>query len=69
MGLAIPFVISGVLINKFMFFSKNFKKYISKVNKIGGFILLVTGIAIFTGQLQVFGFFIFEYFPALGKIG
>jgi len=69
LGLAIPFVISGILINKFIFFSKNFKKYISKVNKVGGFILLVTGIAIFTGQLQVFGFFIFEYFPALGKIG
>tara|TARA_B100001123_G_scaffold304635_1_gene340195 strand:- start:327 stop:1043 length:717 start_codon:yes stop_codon:yes gene_type:complete len=69
LGLAVPFIISGVLINKFLFFSKNFKKYISNVTKIGGFILLLTGIAILTNQLQVLGFFILEYFPVLGNIG
>ena len=69
LGLAIPFIISGVLINKFIFFSKSFKKYLSTVNKIGGFILLLTGIAILTGQLQVLGFFLLEYFPSLGNIG
>ena len=69
LGLAIPFIISGVLINKFLFFSKSFKKYISTVTKFGGGILLLTGIAILTGQLQVLGFFILEYFPSLGNIG
>ena len=69
LGLAIPFIISGVLINKFMFFSKSFRKYVSVVTKVGGFILLLTGIAILTGQLQVLGFFILEYFPSLGNIG
>ena len=39
------------------------------IDKIGGIILLFTGIAIITGQLQVLGFFILEYFPFLGKIG
>jgi len=51
------------------FFSKNFRKYISTITKIGGTILLLTGIAILTGQLQVLGFFILEYFPALGNLG
>ena len=69
LGLAIPFVISGVLIDKFLFFSKSFRKYISIITKIGGVILLLTGIAILTGQLQVLGFFILEYFPSLGNIG
>ena len=69
LGLAIPFIVSGILINKFIFFSKSFKKYISVVTKVGGFILLLTGIAILTGQLQVLGFFILEYFPSLGNIG
>ena len=69
LGLAIPFIISGILIDKFLFFSKNFRKYISTVTKIGGTILLLTGIAILTGQLQVLGFFILEYFPALGNLG
>ena len=69
LGLAIPFIISGVLIDKFLFFSKNFRKYISTITKVGGVILLLTGIAILTGQLQVLGFFILEYFPSLGNIG
>ena len=69
LGLAIPFIISGVLIDKFLYFSKNFRKYLSKITKAGGIILLLTGIAILTGQLQVLGFFILEYFPSLGNIG
>ena len=69
LGLAIPFIISGILIDKFLLFSKNFLKYTSTIIKVGGIILLLTGIAILTGQLQVLGFFILEYFPFLGNIG
>ena len=69
LGLAIPFLITGVLINKFLLFSKNFRKYTSTIQKMGGTILLLTGVAILTGQLQVLGFFILEYFPSLGNIG
>ena len=69
LGLATPFIISGILIDKFLFFSKSFRKYISTITKVGGAILLLTGIAILTGQLQVLGFFILEYFPSLGNIG
>ena len=69
LGLAIPFIISGILIDKFLFFSKSFRKNISTITKVGGAILLLTGIAILTGQLQVLGFFILEYFPSLGNIG
>ena len=69
LGLAIPFIFSGILIDKFLSFSKNFKKYTSSISKLGGVILLLTGLAILTGQLQTFGFFILEYFPSLGNIG
>ena len=69
LGLAIPFIISGILIDKFLYFSKNVRKYISTITKLGGVILLLTGIAILTGQLQILGFFILEYFPSLGNIG
>ena len=69
LGLAIPFIISGILIDKFLFFSKNFKKYILIITRVGGTILLLTGIAILTDQLQVFGFILLEYFPILGNIG
>ena len=48
---------------------ESFKKYVSTITKVGGTILLLTGIAILTGQLQILGFFILEYFPSLGNIG
>jgi len=69
LGLAIPFILSGFLINKFLIFSKVVRKYISVITKSGGIILLLTGIAILTGQLQTLGFFILKYFPVLGGIG
>ena len=69
LGLAIPFVVSGILINKFLFFSKGYKKYTTLISKTGGIILLLTGIAILSGQLQVLGFFILEYFPSLSVMG
>jgi len=69
LGLAIPFIVSGVLIDKFLLFSKSFRKYLSNITKVAGIILLLTGIAILTGQLQILGFFILEYFPSLGNIG
>ena len=69
LGLAVPFIISGVLIDKFLLFSKGFKKYALTITKVGGVISLLTGIAILTGQLQVIGFFILEYFPSLQNFG
>ena len=69
LGLAIPFIISGVLIDKFLLFSKSFRKYMSTITKIAAIILLLTGIAILTGQLQILGFFILDYFPAFENIG
>ena len=69
LGLAIPFIISGYLIQKFLVFSKNFKKNISLVSKLGGVILLATGILILTNKLQSLGYYIFNIFPFLQNFG
>ena len=68
-GLAVPFILSGYLIQKFLLFSKNFKKNINKVSKIGGLILLITGILIITNQLQSLGFYLLNIFPFLQNFG
>ena len=68
-GLAVPFILSGYLIQKFLIFSKNFKKNINKVSKIGGVILLLTGILIITNQLQALGFYLLNIFPFLQNFG
>ena len=69
LGLAIPFVLSGYGISKFLEFSKNFKKNIRLVSIIGGIILLMNGILILTNQLQTLGYFLLEAFPFLGNLG
>ena len=68
-GLAIPFVLSGYLIQRFLAFSKNFKKNINLISKIGGIILLFTGILILTNQLQAIGFYIIKVFPFMQNFG
>ena len=69
LGLAVPFILSGYLFQKFMVVSKNIKKKMNLITKIGGSLLLITGILILTNQLQSLGFYILEYVPILGKIG
>jgi cytochrome c-type biogenesis protein len=69
LGLALPFILSGYLIQKFLIFSKNFKKNINLVSKIGGIILLITGILILTNQLQALGYYLLNVLPFLQNFG
>ena len=69
LGLALPFILSGYLMQKFLMFSKNFKKNIDLVSKVGGAILLITGVLILTNQLQVLGYYILNYLPFLQNFG
>jgi len=69
LGLAIPFILSGFLIQRFLIFSKNFRKNINIVSKVGGFILLITGILIFFDKLQELGYYLLNIFPFLQNFG
>ena len=69
LGLAIPFILSGYLIQKFLVFSKNIKSKMNIILKSGGALLLITGILIITNQLQAIGFYLLKYIPILQKIG
>tara|TARA_B100000941_G_scaffold287184_1_gene261932 strand:+ start:340 stop:1047 length:708 start_codon:yes stop_codon:yes gene_type:complete len=69
LGLAIPFILAGYLIQRFLIFSKNFKKNINLVSKIGGIILLITGVLILTNQLQALGYYLLNVFPFLQNFG
>ena len=69
LGLAIPFIISSVIIKKFLIFSKKSKSYLDKIKKISGVTLLITGILIVIGKLQIIGFYLIEFFPFLQKLG
>ena len=69
LGLAIPFILSGYLIQKFLVFSKNLKSKMNIILKSGGALLLITGILMITNQLQTLGFYLLKYIPVLQNIG
>ena len=69
LGLAIPFILSGLLIQKFIGVSNKLKSKMKLIVNISGYLLLVTGILILTNQLQALGFYLIEYFPILQKLG
>ena len=69
LGLALPFIISSLIINYFLVFSKNIRKYSEKIRKLSGVILLITGILIVFGKLQIISFFIIKYLPVMQKLG
>ena len=69
LGLAIPFILSGYFMNKFLSSKKGFGKYYGRVTKTGGVILLITGILILTNQFQVISYYILTTFPFLTTLG
>ena len=68
-GLAIPFILSGYYMSKFLTTRKGFSKYYGRVTKTGGAILLITGILIATNQIQVISYYILTIFPFLTTLG
>jgi cytochrome c-type biogenesis protein len=69
LGLAVPFIISSLIIEKFLLFSKKSKSYLSKIKKLSGITLLITGILILIQKLQIVGFYLIQIFPFLQKLG
>tara|TARA_B100001540_G_scaffold44985_2_gene40042 strand:+ start:1521 stop:2228 length:708 start_codon:yes stop_codon:yes gene_type:complete len=69
LGLAVPFILSGYLFQKFLSISKNLKSNVKIFSNIGGCLLLLTGILIITNQLQIIGFYLLEYIPFFQNFG
>ena len=69
LGLAIPFILSGYYMNRFLISKKGFGKYYNRIIKTGGAILLITGILIATNQIQVISYYILTTFPFLTSLG
>ena len=69
LGLAIPFILSGYYMSKFLSSKKGFGKYYGRITKTGGSILLITGILITTNQIQVVSYYSLTTFPFLTSLG
>ena len=49
-GLAVPFLLTGLGINQFLSFYKNFRKHLHKVEVVSGVVLIIVGILVMSGQ-------------------
>ena len=56
MGLAVPFIIVGLLMSKLLIMTSFLNRYIRYFQFITGTILLITGVLIFNGSIQSLGF-------------
>jgi cytochrome c-type biogenesis protein len=51
-GLAVPFLLSALLIDRFLVFFQKFKRNIGTVNRVAGVLLIVVGVLMFTGWFE-----------------
>ncbi|HVF22449.1 MAG TPA: cytochrome c biogenesis protein/redoxin [Pyrinomonadaceae bacterium] len=49
-GLAVPFLLTGLGINQFLSFYKNFRRHLHKVEVVSGVVLILVGILVMSGQ-------------------
>lgn len=49
-GLAVPFLVTGLAINKFLSFYRNFRRHLHKVEVVSGVVLILVGLLVMTGQ-------------------
>jgi cytochrome c-type biogenesis protein len=49
-GLAVPFLLTGLGINQFLSFYKNFRKHLHKVEVVSGLVLILVGVLVMSGQ-------------------
>lgn len=68
-GIGIPFLIAALAVKPFMTFMARFRKHMRTVEITIGVMLVVTGVAIFTGSLADASQWLLETFPIFSQIG
>ncbi len=65
LGLAIPFIIVGLMMSKLLIMTSFLNRYIRYFQFVTGIILLITGVLIFNGSIQSLGFQLNSILPSL----
>ena len=68
-GLGVPFLLTALFTRELADRLKALRRFGALLQIGAGAILILMGIAMVTGQLSAFGFWLLEMFPALGRIG
>ncbi|MEO7996415.1 MAG: cytochrome c biogenesis protein CcdA, partial [Gemmatimonadaceae bacterium] len=62
-GLAVPFLLSAVLLERFFTFFQRFRSKLGMVNRIAGVLLIVVGIMLLTGWFQTLAGYLEQITP------
>ena len=68
LGLGIPFIVAALAVEPFAAFLARFRTHLGTVEKVMGGLLVVAGIAFFSGWITDFGSWLIQVFPELGKL-
>lgn len=69
LGLGLPFLLTALFTNHFLAGMKRFRRWGRAIHIGAGVILILMGLAMVTGQLTRFAWWLLEAFPFLGRIG
>lgn len=69
LGLGVPFLLTALFMNRFLAQFKQLRRWGRPIHVAGGAVMVLMGIAMLTGQLSSFSYWLLEVFPALGRIG
>ena len=69
LGLGVPFLLSALFLDRAARVLREARRLGQALQATGGALLVVLGIAMITGWLNVFSYWLLEAFPALGRIG
>ncbi|MFN4099705.1 MAG: cytochrome c biogenesis CcdA family protein [Pararhodobacter sp.] len=68
-GLGLPFLLAAMFITRAMGLMNRIKPWMGWIEKSMGLLLVLVGVALITGWMADFSFWLIEAFPALGMIG
>jgi cytochrome c-type biogenesis protein len=68
LGLGVPFIVAALALEPFAAFLARFRAYLNVVEKTMGGLLIVAGVAFFSGWITDFGSWLIQAFPELGKL-
>lgn len=68
-GLGLPFLLAAIFISRSMTLMNRIKPWLGVIEKAMGVLLIVVGIALITGAMANFSFWLLETFPALEMLG
>ncbi|KPQ06550.1 MAG: c-type cytochrome biogenesis protein CcdA [Rhodobacteraceae bacterium HLUCCA12] len=69
LGLGLPFILAAVFINRSMALMTRLRPWLGTIEKAMGVLLIVVGVALITGAMASFSFWLLETFPIFERLG